>query len=108
MHSIVRAFSEHRPRVYGLLMLAVGIAVGFVGQRITAAAVAFLVLLIAAGYGAAGIYYLVFGSHAHRSDVRFQERFFPPVSLYWWQVCMAIALGVGLLLLAGALYWLLR
>lgn len=108
MHPIVRGFSERRPRVYGMLVLIVAVALAFVGQRVAAAGIAFLVLMLAAGFGVGGIYYLAFGSHAHRWDVRFQERFFPPARLSWWQVCAAVALGFGLLCFAGALYWLLR
>jgi len=108
MNPAVRRFSERRPIAYGLLMLAVAVGLGAVGQRVAAAAVAFLVLMLAAGFGAGGIYYLAFGSQAHLWDVRFQERYFPPARLSWRQLCTAIALALGLLSVAGALYWLLR
>ena len=108
MHPTVRAFSERRPRVYGFLMVAVAVGLGFVGQRVAAAAVAFLALLLAAGYGAGGLAYLAFGSQAHTWDVRFQERFWPPARLSWLQVCTLITFGLGLLSITGALYWLLR
>ena len=91
-----------------MLILVVAVGLGFVGQRVTAAGIAFLLLMLAAGFGVGGIYYLVLGSQAHRWDVIFQERFFPPARLSWWQVCTAIALGFGLLCFTGALYWLLR
>jgi hypothetical protein len=61
MHPSVRGFSERRPRLYGLLILAVAIALGFVGQSVTAAGIAFLVLMLAAGFGVGGIYYLTLG-----------------------------------------------
>lgn len=108
MHTAVRAFSERRPRVYGFLMVAVAVGLGFVGQRVAAAAVAFLVLLLATGYAAGGLSYLAFGSQAHTWDVKFQERFWPLAKLSWLQVCSLITLGLGLLSITGALYWLLR
>ena len=108
MHPAVREFSERRPRTYGLLILAVGVGLGFVGQRLAAPAVAFSVLMLAAGYGAGGISYLACGSKGCWWDARFQERFFPPARLSWRQVCALIALAVGLLSITGALYWLLR
>jgi hypothetical protein len=108
MHPAVRAFSERRPRVYGFFMVAVAVALGFVGQRVAAAAVAFLVHLLAAGYGAGGLSYLAFGSQAHIWDARFQERFWPLAKLSWLQACTLITLGLGLLSITGALYWLLR
>ena len=89
-------------------MLIVAVCLAFVGQRVPAAGIAFLVLMLAAGFGVGGIYYLTFGAQAHRWDLRFQERFFPPAGLSWRQVCVVIALGFGLLCFTGALYWLLR
>jgi len=108
MHPAVRAFSERRPTVYGLLILVVAVGLAFVGRGVPTASTAFLVLMLAAGFGVGGIYYLVFGSYAHRWDVIFHERFFPPARLWWQQICIAITLGIGLLCFTGALYWLLR
>ena len=105
MHPVVRGFSERRPRAYGLLILVVAVGLGFVGHRVAAAVLAFLVLMLAAGFGVGGIYYLAFGAQAHRWDVRFQERFFPPASLSWSQACTAVALGFALLCFTGFLYW---
>jgi len=68
----------------------------------------FLVFLLAAGFGAGGIYYLAFGSQAHRWDVRFQELFFPPARLSWVQIFAVVTLGFALLCFTGVLYWLLR
>jgi len=67
-----------------------------------------LVLMLAAGFGVGGIYYLAFGLPANRWDVRFQEYFFPPARLPWQQVCILIALALGLFSITGALYLLLR
>ena len=89
-------------------MLTVAVGLGLLAHSVTAAAIAFVVLMLAAGYGAGGLYYLTFGSQAHRWDVRFQERFFPPARLSWQQVCTLIALALGLLSITGAMYWLLR
>jgi len=108
MHPIVRRFSERRPKLYGLIMLGVAVTLVLLGQRITAASIAFLVLMLGAGFGVGGIYYLALGSQAQRYDVRFEGRYFPPAALPWRQVCTAIALGLGLLCITGALYWLLR
>lgn len=91
-----------------MLILAVAVGLAFVGQRITAAGIAFLVLMLAAAFGVGGIYYLAFGLQAHRWDVVFQERFFPPARLTWLRAFIAVALGFGLLCFTGALYWLLR
>jgi hypothetical protein len=91
-----------------MLLFVVSVGLAFIGQRISAAGIAFLVLMLAAGFGVGGIYYLVFGLQAHRWDVAFQERFFPPASLTWLRALSAVALGFGLLCFTGALYWLLR
>lgn len=89
-----------------MLIVAVGLA--FVGRRIAAADIAFLVLILSTGYGVGGIYYLAFGRQAHRWDAMFQERCFPAARLSWRQVCIAIALGFALFCFGGALYWLFR
>lgn len=101
---IFRRFSERQPRVYGLLMLVTGIALGFICQSIATTEVAFLMTFLCAG----GICYLVFGSLAYCWDMRFQVRFFPPTSLSWRQTCTVIASGLGLLNTTGLLYWILR
>lgn len=108
MHSIVRGFSERRPRAYGLLVSSAAIGLGFVGQRIAAAGIAFLVLMLAAGFGVGGIYYLVLGTRAHRWDVKCEQRVFPPGRLSWRQVSAVITLGFALLCFTGGLYWILR
>src|SRR5262245_37167055 len=108
MHPIVRRFSGRRPRVFGLFMLAVGVALAFLGRRVAAAGIAFLVLVLAAGYSVAGIYYLAVGSHAHFGDLGFEQRFVAARRLSARQVFTVIALGFGFLCITGVLYWLLR
>jgi len=107
MHPTVRAFSERRPRMYGLLSLITAFGLGYWGRRTAAPTLAFVLLMLSAGSGAVGILYITLGWRACRMDNRFVARV-NLNKLTWIQALFIIGLGVGLLLLSGLLYRLLR
>lgn len=107
MHPVVRRFSEHRPRMYGVSMLAAATVLGFLGHSLASEAAAFWALLLTAVYGLGGIFYLALGTRAHRWDLK-SEDVLPPASLTWKQVSGLLALSLVLLFVTAALFWLLR
>jgi len=104
----IRQFSERRPRLYGFLLLLLGVAFAVAGHRISGDGRAFTLLLFAAACGAGGLYYLIFGPRAHSWDVTVEKDFAPHASLSWKQVCAATGGALALAALTALLFKLLR
>jgi hypothetical protein len=100
-----RAAFERRPRLYGLLGLVAAFGLGYWARCTAAPGSAFVLLMLSAYSGAAGILYLALGWKACRTDSIFAA-WVNPNKLTWKSTLFIIGSGVGFLLLSGLLYWL--
>jgi hypothetical protein len=107
MHPDVVNFRNRWPRVYGLIDLGVALAAAGWARHTLLQPVAFLLLLLSAAYGVAGILYLALGAKCNEWDARFSSSF-DPDRLSWGQVGLLIGLGSSLFALALLLHRLLN
>ncbi len=101
MHPIVRDFIGRRPRLYGLLAMIVALCVAWLGRIVTEPLFAIYLFVFSSMFGVTGAAYLAFGARVLGWDW-YSEAYSSPFSTLSWRIAL------GLLLLTGLLYWLLR
>jgi hypothetical protein len=101
MHPIVRDFIGRRPRLYGLLAMIVALGAAWLGRIVSEPLIAFYLFVFSSMFGVTGAAHLAFGARVLGWDWYSEANSFPFSALSW-------RIALGLLVLTGLLYWLLR
>jgi hypothetical protein len=106
MHPIVRDFIERRPKLYGLLAMIVALGLARLGQFVPEPLFAFYLFVFSSMFAVTSVAYLVFGARVLQWGWYSEAYLFPFTS---WRIALRVTgLALGLLVLTGLLYWLLR
>lgn len=97
MLPILKRFSEHRPRTYGVILLMVAFGSAMFWQK--GAAWTFVFICLSVAFGLSGILYLFLGSKYGAWDVKF-EAVLSGANISWRQAIFSVGLGVALLAIA--------
>ena len=108
MHPVVRDFIGRRPRMYGLLAMIVAVGAAWLGRIVPVPIFAFYLFVLSSMFGVTSAAHLAFGAKPLDWNWHSEAYAFPFPTHFWRIALTVFGWAVGLLVLSGLLYWVLR